>query len=411
MIIPKGSHLFHGDPILALLSQVETKLNHEIDTVSTDSLLRVSIDDRAEELAGRYKLDVPVLSRDNIYQDAPKEVQVNGLFRSKLPVRTLEMPHVAGTEVTIHAPFTGDPTLFTYQPNVIFMLLAHADVVGHEVRLVYHVTDHDTAALKAQVDNDLALVTSNLDALRTDVEDFNGSLKDRARKRIDARRERLLKDNILVASLGFPLKRRSDAPPTFVAPVTRRPSPVVRPKVEGGPRPNEWTLSSDEYENILSIISSMVHVIERSPDAFRNIKEEDLRTHFLVQLNGQYEGQATGETFNFSGKTDILIHAEGKNIFIAECKFWDGQKSLADAIDQLLGYTCWRDTKTAILLFNRNRDLTSVLKQIPDIVKGHANFRRQLPNRSATHFCFELHHRDDRERELRLAIMVFEVPS
>jgi hypothetical protein len=28
--------------------------------------------------------------------------------------------------------------------------------------------------------------------------------------------------------------------------------------------------------------------------------------HFLVQLNGQYEGQATGETFNFEGKTDMI---------------------------------------------------------------------------------------------------------
>jgi hypothetical protein len=40
------------------------------------------------------------------------------------------------------------------------------------------------------------------------------------------------------------------------------------------------------------------------------MREEDLRQHFLVQLNGQYEGQATGETFNFQGKTDILIRAE-----------------------------------------------------------------------------------------------------
>src|SRR5260370_4966399 len=53
--------------------------------------------------------------------------------------------------------------------------------------------------------------------------------------------------------------------------------------------------------------------------------EEDLRTHFLVQLNGVYEGQATGETFNFEGKTDILIRADGGNIFIAERKFWSGE--------------------------------------------------------------------------------------
>ena len=50
----------------------------------------------------------------------------------------------------------------------------------------------------------------------------------------------------------------------------------------------------------------MVAVIERSPAAFRRMKEGELRQHFLVQLNG-YEGQATGETFNFEGKTHVLI--------------------------------------------------------------------------------------------------------
>jgi hypothetical protein len=65
-------------------------------------------------------------------------------------------------------------------------------------------------------------------------------------------------------------------------------------------------------------------------------------------LNGVFEGQATGETFNFQGKTDILIRAQGKNIFIAECKFWKGEKVFLETIDQLLSYLSWRDSKAAI---------------------------------------------------------------
>jgi hypothetical protein len=72
----------------------------------------------------------------------------------------------------------------------------------------------------------------------------------------------------------------------------------------------------------------MVHVMERSPSAFHHMDEEALRTHFLVQLNGHYEGQATGETFNYEGKTDILVRSGDRNIFIAECKFWGGPKKL-----------------------------------------------------------------------------------
>jgi len=92
----------------------------------------------------------------------------------------------------------------------------------------------------------------------------------------------------------------------------------------------------------------------------------------------QYSGQATGETFNAHGRTDILIRVDGKNIFIAECKFWKGGEYLVEAIIQLLGYTSWRDTKTAILIFNRNKNLSAVLTQIPEIFKKHPNFKKQV---------------------------------
>jgi len=165
-----------------------------------------------------------------------------------------------------------------------------------------------------------------------------------------------------------------------------------------------------EYEHILSVVSNMVVVMERSPHAFAGMKEEDLRQHFLVQLNGQYEGQATGETFNFDGKTDILIRVEGRNIFIAECKFWDGPESLNQAIEQILKYASWRDTKTAILIFNRKKNLSSILGKVGDVVKAHSNYLRTV-NVAETRFRFVLHHRDDKERELILTILVFEVPA
>ena len=58
------------------------------------------------------------------------------------------------------------------------------------------------------------------------------------------------------------------------------------------------------------------------------MKEEDIRVHYLVQLNGHYEGNATGETFNLEGKTDISIRDNAQVLFIAELKFWDGPRSL-----------------------------------------------------------------------------------
>ena len=148
----------------------------------------------------------------------------------------------------------------------------------------------------------------------------------------------------------------------------------------------------------------------RSPSAFKGMKEEDLRQHFLVQLNGQYEGLATGETFNYQGKTDILIRYEGRNAFIAECKFWDGEKAFSETIDQILRYTSWRDTKTAIIVFNRGKNFSSILDKIPGAVRAHGCFKRDEGRRSDTEFRFILHQPDDTNRELFLTVMAFNIP-
>ena len=45
-------------------------------------------------------------------------------------------------------------------------------------------------------------------------------------------------------------------------------------------------------------------------------------------LNWYFEGNAIGETLYYEGKSDILIPQKEKNIFIAECMYLGGEKSL-----------------------------------------------------------------------------------
>jgi hypothetical protein len=55
----------------------------------------------------------------------------------------------------------------------------------------------------------------------------------------------------------------------------------------------------------------MSFVMERNPRVFSTAPEETIRDHYLVQLNGQYEGSATGETFNGQGRTNKGSHNIG----------------------------------------------------------------------------------------------------
>jgi hypothetical protein len=172
----------------------------------------------------------------------------------------------------------------------------------------------------------------------------------------------------------------------------------------------EPVLSDRQYEHILGIIKRLTNTMERTPATYKGMGEEELRDIILANLNSHYEGNASAEAFNASGKTDILIRDQDKNVFIAECKIWSGPKMYSDTIDQLLGYTSWRDTKTALVIFNRNKNLSSVLEQIPNLTKDHRNFRRELGKAGETDFRYVLHHDNDEARELYLAVLVIEIP-
>jgi hypothetical protein len=255
---------------------------------------------------------------------------------------------------------------------------------------------------------ELAQVKTHIDWVNSDVREYNDRLPGVALAAATRRREKVIADHDLVASLGIPV-RRADVPKTYAAPPVRRSAnPPVRASAG---KKLEPVLPDEEYDFILGIAAGMATVIERSPKAFATMAEEDIRHHFLLPLNSHYQGDATGETFNFEGKTDILIRRDERNTFIAECKYWDGPAKLTKTIDQILGYASWRDTKTAIFLFNRGGNLTRILAKISPSVAAHPSFVREIPREGETDFRFILHHRDDTERELTLTILVFEVPG
>jgi len=319
--------------------------------------------------------------------------------------------YIKGTSNKYFVPYTGDKTLFQCQPSTSTHSPPVAVVTDGELVLSYDTTEHDAAGIRDQFNRELAEIKRHVEWVNNQVVSHNATITTRANQIVTQRREKILANRGLASSLGFPMRERKGAPKTYSVPEVKRKAPVRPPTVTTETFKPEPALDKKEYEHVLSVIDNMVLVMERSPHAFSGMGEEDIRQHFLVQLNGQYDGQATGETFNFEGKTDILIRAEGVNIFIAECKFWRGPKSFVETIDQLLGYTSWRDTKTAILVFNRNKSLSTVIEKIPSLLETHQNFKRHETYNRDSGFRSIFHHRDDTGRELILTVHVYEVPS
>jgi hypothetical protein len=260
------------------------------------------------------------------------------------------------------------------------------------------------------VERTLAEIEQYLGWQRTMLDAHNNGLAAIAEQAIQQRRERLLAQSQRAASLGIPIRRREDAPTTYAIPTARKKAAPSLPPASSAPFAPEPAWAIEQYEQALKIMQDMALVMERSPEAFKDMDEEALRQHFLVQLNGQFEGKATGETFNMSGKTDILLREGERNVFIAECKFWKGPKAFGEAIDQILSYATWRDSKTAILVFNRGTETSTVLNGIESVVRAHANFKRAVTWAHEAGFRYVLHANGDANRELVLTVLVFHVP-
>ena len=390
--------------------QIE-QMASEIDSIPSNRLLNTSVDDLADYLLEKFKLDVPVLDEQGIYADQHEsQIDVRQDFDRIIFDRGQPF-HISGTSVVITVPFRGDHNIFDIRPTSYSLNPPCAAVNDNHLTLTITGTDLTPEQLRTEIDSRLADINTNLKRQRADAAGFNDQLCTKAHDHIQRRREKLLADQNLVAGLGFPLKQRQGAPTTYKAPEVRRRIKPAMPAATTKPYKPGPVLDTTDYGHILSVMTNMAHVMECSPSAFESMGEEDLRTHFLVQLNGHYEGQATGETFNYEGKTDILIRTEGRNIFIAECKYWGGPKKLTETIDQLLGYTSWRDTKTAIVIFNRQKNFSRVLDVIPETMAAHANFKRALDPVSDSEFRYIFAHRDDPNRELTLTVLVFAVPA
>jgi hypothetical protein len=396
--------LFYKVDITAVMDAQLRNATGEIQEIDPDRLLNTPVDDLVAYIAAKYRIEVPLLHRDRAVLDEPQEtfIEVNDYGRE---IR------VPATLVTLTVPFDGEKDMFFVRPSTFDSGPPRAAVTGDSVVLRLTVRNSEQDHVKDTLNGVLNDIERYLGWQRSTIEEFNNNLSPRAHQSIEARRERLLRDRNLVSSLGFAVKPRANMPMTYAAPQVRRKIEPKLPPAPTTPFKPEPVLQEAHYKHILDIIGNMTVVMERSPTAFAEMGEEGIRQHYLVQLNGHFEGAATGETFNHQGKTDILIRVDGKNIFIAECKFWRGEKQFAETVDQILSYLSWRDTKAAIILFNRNKDFSQVLAKIKEAMAAHPHRKHGPKDESETRFRYVFGNPSDHSREIILTMLAFDVPA
>lgn len=405
-------YLFAGNSVGDVLRAEHRRLRDFVLALDANAVLATPIEDMLDRVVAQFEIACPALRRDKEYSPGATDVRIDvtGDFRR---ATFGPGPHyVAGTKFSLHIPFDGERDVFFLRPNPFSMSPPRATVTGQELVLTVQAPADslDPAAMRRQLDEQLGQIDTHLERARVEIDQYNAGLRDAARGLLEQRRQKVLADRALEEHLAVPVTRREDRSPTLAVDVPKKRRPVPTSMVDAvTPFKPEPAISRLDFDAIVAVVASFGSAAERFPETFGPMREEVLRELVLVILNNQF-GPAVGELFSRSGKTDIaIIQADGP-VFIAECKIWKGEAAFREAIDQLLGYLVWRDTKAALVLFVKNKDVSSVISKAEALVRAHDRYKRDGAP-SGERPVFVLHHDGDVNREIETALIAVPIPT
>lgn len=385
----------------------------DIDGLDHDYVLKASPTELEQYFISKASIEPLILHTNEAYIENQSGTQVDVSHDISRIVRRGERALVQGTQLDIALPFEGNPQLWRIQPST-YTLSGYPEIEIRNDCIKLTVTFPDDAVnaeeLKQHMNSQIESLARTVSILQSDVANHNASVPAIIKAAFERKRQWAFAVTSAVAGLGILLKRR-ETPLTYTLPIQRRPVSIRRPSVPPGKYAPEPELDEADYQHILDVIRSMGLVIERNPQAFASLDEESIRTHILLQLNGHYDGSATGETFNAAGKTDILIRVENRNAFIAECKFWNGPQSFTAAIDQLLSYLSWRDSKYALLIFNKNKNTRAVRQKMHEIMTQRPEYQKTVaydPDGDSRYIFVK---ESDPGREIVITTQLFDIPT
>ena len=405
-----------GDLRLALEAQTQ-RMVAAVETVSEEVLKQADIDEWAAALAHHFAVACPEVATDAVWMEPPVDVDVDvsrDWSRAIVDPYSDAVRKYPGYQVVVHVPFEGDSEVFKLKPSSYRVNHPRCRIVRDELLLTIEYPHDSPPDIDAVVKAFIESVNPWLGFARTDIDSLNRNVEQQARQAIEGRRQRVARRDAQLAQSAIPVRRVGESgTKTYIPDVlVRRPAPSL-PETRSDAQPPrlEPVLEGRIFEHILDVIRMHGRQMEQSPGTYAGMGEEARRQTIVATLNTHYAGRAHAEAFNHQGKTDILIRYDGRNIFICECKFWSGAGGFSDTIDQLFGYTGWRDTKLAMVMFVREKGLTSIVANARTALAAHPQFMASKDPATETELRATMHWPGDAERHADLNVFFVHTPG
>ncbi len=391
-----------------LTRQLEDQVINEIDQESDDYLVNIEVEKYNEYLCNKYSLNTPELNFDKIEGTTGQKLVLAEHFPYDFNVRkgnSYERP-----TFIYYIPCSGDINLLQFYSDIHYsntpLVFTDEDCLCFEVIDFY--SDLERIKYQAQSTiNDIKMVVAKL---VEGIERYNWQLKNKIKNLIERRKDKI---DSITQVLGIPIKKRSNLSSSYETPKSESKRNIsLKPQLKTDGGNIEYVLEENIYWDILQVIHDYGKGFEQYPSISKGKDEEEIRDHFLFVLQPRYNWTAVGEAFNKKGKTDIYIKYEKTVVFIAECKFWHGQKGYLATISQLFDrYLTWRNSKASVIIFVKSKDFSSVINEVKNVTPNHANFVRYVNEKQDTWLNYIFHTNDNPMREVKLAVLLFHIPT
>jgi hypothetical protein len=406
--------MFQGNQVSDFLEHNTNRIQYETGEAAEDYILNVNEEEYVNYLEQKFTIDTPHIDFDQMSVDSYEDEIPAEYFPQSIPAYFNQGKSYPKQVIVYHLPYTGNSELFKYTPRSSQMLYPEVYLQSNNVCFDIINFNNNPDEIKREADKFISSIRIDIGNVIQEIDAYNSQIRASIQGIFKTRKHKILESRNLLASLGVPLRKRNDLSDTFAIPTPQSIKPlIVKPIVtEKGFKP-EPTLDQTTYQEILEIIHSMGKEFEVLPGTYFKKGEEELRDHFLLYLAPRFrnEGSVTGETFSKVGKTDIIYLYENSNVFVAECKFWKGQAQYIETIYQLLSYLTWRDSKAAIIIFVKNKEISSVLETVKQVTPQHSNYLGFINEQDTSWFNYRFHINEDPSREVKLAVMLYHIPD
>jgi len=322
-------------------------------------------------------------------------------------------------EINISIAFDGDKNLFDCYPSTstAVYLDKNKNVTINSNNFISAkiiLEDLDSKKYESEVSILKGELSTNIPTLNTEITPWNNSVETLINQSLEQRKGLVSKKIDFMTSIGLKVNPKSDSY-MIPSPIAKKTIPIPVSEITKDVKREIIPILQEEvYNDIKEVLYNVGKAIERKPSIYINKHEEDLRDIFLLFLETRYESTSgLGEAFNKKGKTDILLKysKDNTNLFVAECKFWKGQKHFLDGITQLLGYLTHRDSKTALMIFINQKEATLIKETLKTEISTHPNYKRFIKETYDTSFSYEFSLPEDTLKIIQIEVMLYHLPK